>query len=176
LKPKGFHHHLGEENLMMRSTGLWCAVTLLVVLAGCSSPHHGRIGHRSGEAYWDKAKGDIAALINKHVADPQKAKEANAVTEDIVTEIKKSREQNSRYHRELYELNAKYDATPEEFTKLLDAQNNSRMQSAAKILGLRFKLKNLLTAQEWNALSQDLAAYGNRYYGKGRDRPSTTSY
>ena len=152
---------------MMRSTGLWCAVTLSVVLAGCSSPHHGRMGHGSGEAYWDKAKGDIASLINKHVADPQKAKEANAVTEDIVAEIKTSRKQNSRYHRELYELNAKYDATPEEFTRILDAQSNSRMQSAAKILGLRFKLKNLLTAQEWNALSQDLAAYGNRYYGKG---------
>jgi hypothetical protein len=93
-----------------------------------------------------------------------------------VTEIKKSREQNSRYHRELYELNAKYDATPEEFTKILDAQNNSRMQSAAKILGLRFKLKNLLTTQEWNALSQDLAAYGNRYYGKGDDHAGKSGY
>ena len=161
---------------MMRSTGLWCALLFSAILAGCSSPHHDRMGHGSGEAYWDKAKGDISSLINKHVADPQKAKEANAVTEDIVAEIKTSREHNSRYHWELYELNAKYDATPEEFTKILDAQNNSRMQSAAKILGLRFKLKNLLTAQEWNALSQDLAAYGGRYYRKGSDRPGTSGY
>jgi hypothetical protein len=75
-------------------------------------------------------------------------------------------------------LNAKYDAAPEEFTKILDEQNNSRMQSAAKILGLRFKLKGLLTAQEWNALSQDMMAYGDRYYGKGKggDQPRTSGY
>ena len=73
---------------MMRSTGLWCAVLFSITIAGCSSPHHSRMGHGSEDAYWDKAKGDIASLINKHVADPQKAKEANAVTEDIVPRSK----------------------------------------------------------------------------------------
>jgi hypothetical protein len=88
------------------------------------------------------------------------------VAEEIVAEIKKSREDGRRYHRHLYDLNANYNAAPEEFTRILDEANNSRMQSAGRILGLRFKLKNLLTPQEWTALSQDLKAYGNRYYGQ----------
>ena len=150
---------------MTRLSVLLCAAVLSLVLTGCSSPHYGR-GHGTGEAYWDKAKSDIASLVKKHVADPEKAKAANDVAEEIVAELKKSREQNRQYHRRLYELNAQYDATPEEFTKILDEANNTRMQSASRILGLRFKLKSLLTAQEWNALSQDLKAYGNRYYGK----------
>ncbi|HJR78289.1 MAG TPA: hypothetical protein VJ805_15020 [Nitrospiraceae bacterium] len=154
------------RNHMIRLNWMWCAVVLSALLAGCSSPHHGRMGHGAGEVYWDKAKSDMAALIKKHVADPERAKEANKVTEDIVAEIRKSRDQHRQYHRHLYELNAKYDATPEEFTKILDEANHSRMQSASRILGLRFKLKSLLTAQEWTALSQDMMAYGDRYYGK----------
>ena len=151
---------------MIRLNRFWCTAILSLLLAGCTAPHHGRMGHGSGEAYWDKAKNDVASLIKKHVADPEKARDANQIAEEIVAELKKSREQTRQYHRQLYELNANYDAPPEEFTKILDEANHSRMQSASRILGLRFKLKNLLTAQEWNALSQDMMAYGNRYYGK----------
>jgi Tfp pilus assembly protein FimV len=147
---------------MIRLNWVWCAAVFCALMAGCSSPHYGRM-HGTGDTYWDKAKSDMAALIKKHVADPERAKEANKVTEDIVAELRKSRDQTRQYHRQLYELNAKYDATPEEFTKILDEANHSRMQSASRILGLRFKLKNLLTAQEWNALSQDMMAYASRY-------------
>ena len=56
--------------------------------------------------------------------------------------------------------------SPEEFTKILDELNNDRMRSAAKILGLRFKMKSLLTAEEWTALSEELKRYGSRYYGR----------
>ena len=161
---------------MTRSNSLWCTLVLTLILAGCSSPHYGRMGHGSGDSYWDRDKGDIASLIKKHVADPQKATAADEVTEEIVAELRKSRVQSRQHHRQLYELNAKYDATPEEFTKILDEANHSRMQSAGRILGLRFKLKSLLTAQEWNALSQDLADYGNRYYGKGVDQSRMSGY
>jgi hypothetical protein len=43
----------------------------------------------------------------------------------------------------LYQLNTKYEATPEDFTKLLDELNTARMRTAAMILGLRFKMKAL---------------------------------
>ena len=45
------------------------------------------------------------------------------------------------------------------------------MRSSAKILGLRFKMKGLLTAQEWAGLSEELQNYGSRYYGKQIRRP-----
>jgi hypothetical protein len=63
----------------------------------------------------------------------------------------------------LYELNANYEATPEEFTKVLDDAYNQRMQSATKILALRFKMKELMTVEEWKALSDQRLAYSGRY-------------
>lgn len=148
---------------MTKSTGFWFGMLLCAALVGCSSPHHGGMGHGSSERHWEKAQADIAALVRKHVADPQKAQEARAVTEDIVKEIRESRERSRQYHRQLYELNAKYEATPEEFTTILDDMHNRRMQSATRILGLRFKLKHLLTAQEWDGLSQDMMTHVSHY-------------
>jgi hypothetical protein len=37
------------------------------------------------------------------------------------------------------------------------------MQSSAKVLSLRFKMKNLMTADEWQALSDRMIAYSGRY-------------
>jgi len=72
-------------------------------------------------------------------------------------------EQERAGHRRLYELSANYAATPEEFTRVLDDANNQRMQSAAKILSLRFRMKDLMTAEEWKALSDQMLAYSSRY-------------
>jgi hypothetical protein len=91
---------------------------------------------------------------------------------EIVTELKASRENERAGHRRLYELSANYAATPEEFTKVLDDANNLRMQSAAKILSLRFRMKDLMTAEEWKALSDQMLAYSSRYkHSESAPRP-----
>jgi hypothetical protein len=63
-------------------------------------------------------------------------------------------------------LNADYDAKPEQFTKILDDMSNARMASATKILGLRFKMRALLTAQEWNELTGAMDKTRKRYQPK----------
>ncbi len=141
---------------------------LLVVFTGCSSHHQGNYSRAQGD-YWNKAGQDVSGLVEKHVHDPEKVKQVNVVMGEIITEIKSAREQHRQYHRALYELNANYAASPDEFTHILDELNNSRMRSSAKILGLRFKMKGLLTAQEWAGLSEELQNYGSRYYGKKTD-------
>ena len=77
---------------------------------------------------------------------------------EIVAELKAIRDQEGAGHRRLYELNANYEATPEELTKVLDDSYSQRMQSATKILALRFKMKELMTVEEWKALSDRLLA------------------
>jgi len=148
-------------------------VVLLAVLAtgltGCSSHHHGSYGHGKGDYYWSKASQDVTGLVEKHLKNPETAKQVNVVMGEMITEIKSAREQHRQSHRALYELNANYTATPEEFTKILDDLNNNRMRSSARMLSLRFKMKALLTAEEWTGLSDELKRYGSRYYGKGAD-------
>ena len=140
----------------------------VLALAGCSSyHHHGMAGEEKGDAYWQKGQQDMASLIDRTVKDQGKAAQVKAVVNDIVAELKVSREAARAGHRRLYELNANYVATPEEFTKILDDSNNQRMQSAAKILSLRFKMKELMTVEEWKALSDQMLAYSSRYQHGG---------
>lgn len=131
--------------------------------AGCGR-HYGR---GDADAMGDRALKEMSALIDKTVQDPEKAKRAQAIVVEIVEEVKQSYRQNRQSHRRLYDLNANYEAAPEDFTKILDDMNNARMRSATKILGLRFKLKELLTAQEWKALTDEMNHTRNRYRHDG---------
>lgn len=121
------------------------------------------MGDGKTDAYWQKGKQDMEGLINRTVKDPDKAAQVNALVGEIVSELKASREQERAYHRELYTLNASYTATPDEFTKILDEANDKRMQSSVKVLNLRFKMKDLMTADEWKALSDKMLSYSSRY-------------
>jgi len=143
---------------------VWSFVAMWA-LAGCSSyhHHHGMMEGGKGDVYWQKGQKDMEALIGRTVKDPDKAKQVNAIVEEIVNELKASREQERAYHRQLYTLNASYTATPEDFTKILDDANHQRMRSSAKILGLRFKMKDLMTADEWKALSDQMLSYSSKY-------------
>jgi len=144
----------------------WMVLSMVGMLAlgGCSSHrHHGMMESGKSDAYWQKGQQDMAGLIDRTVKDPAKATEVKALVGEIVTELKTSREQERAYHRQLYTLNASYTASPEEFTKILDEANNQRMKTSAKILGLRFKMKELMTADEWKGLSDQMLSYSSRY-------------
>ncbi len=149
---------------MKRVYGYVLGLLVVLALAGCSSHrHHGMAGEGKSDAYWQKGQQDMAALIDRTVTDQAKAGQVKSIVGEIVTELKASREQDRAGHRRLYELNANYAATPEEFTKALDDANNRRMQSASKILSLRFRMKDLMTAEEWKAVSDQMLAYSSRY-------------
>ena len=136
----------------------------VLALAGCSSHHHlGMASEGKGDAYSQKGQQDMASLIDRTVKDQGKAEQVKLIVNDIVAELKASREQERAGHRRMYEMNANYAATPEEFTKILDEVNNLRMQSATKVLALRFKMKELMTVDEWKALSDQMLAYSGRY-------------
>ena len=134
----------------------------VLALAGCSShQHHGMASEGPGDAYWQKGQQDMASLIDRTVKDQGKAEPVKSIVDDIVAELKASREQERAGHHRLYELNANYAATPEEFIKVLDDAYNQRMQSATKILVFRFKMKELMTVEEWKALSDQMLAYSS---------------
>lgn len=146
--------------------------------AGCGShhgrPHHGAMPYGAsamgpaGHTSLEKGKQEVAALIDKTIQDPAKAKRVKDLAQEIMNEVTASTEQSRAGHQQLYALNARYDATPEEFTKILDTINNHRMQHAARIMQLRFEMKDALTEQEWKALTDALNGYRGQYHhGKG---------
>lgn len=144
----------------------WMVLSMVGMLAlgGCSSHHHhGMMESGKSDAYWQKGQQDMAGLIDRTVKDPAKATQVKAIIGEIVTELKAGREQERAAHRQLYALSANYTATPEEFTKVMDEANNQRMKTSTKILGLRFKMKDLMTAEEWKSLSDQMLSYSSKY-------------
>jgi hypothetical protein len=132
------------------------AWALFFAVGGCSSPHHHGMMDDKGDRYW-QGQQELASLIDQTVKDPQKAQEVKKLAAEIVTELKTGREQEHAYHRQLHVLNSSYTATPEEFMKIIDEGNHQRMRTAAKILSLRFKMKDQMTADEWQVLSDSHA-------------------
>lgn len=145
----------------VRWIGLLSAV-VIVTLAGCGG-HHGY--QRDSSAAVERGTKEMNDLIDQSVKDPNKASRVKALAKEIVDEAKQSHDQRRDAHRKLYELNGNYNAPPEEFMKILDDINNAHMRSATKILGLRFKIKEQVTPEEWRALTEGMKKYGDRYVG-----------
>ena len=136
-------------------------VAITVGMAGCVRPYGMGSGYR--EAALERGIAEMNELVSQTVKDPEKAKQIQAIFTGVITEAQQSLKQSREYHQKLFALNASYDATPEQFGKILDDLNNARMASAAKILGMRFKIKSMLTAQEWKELTDEMNKARSRY-------------
>jgi len=150
---------------MTRNVLTICAVIAIVTALACSRPHHGMVEHGSGETATERGITKMEDLIDKTVKDPDRAKKVKAAVKDIVDEVKQSTKQKRETHRRLYELNADYNAVPEDFLKILDESTNQSMQSASRILAERFKIKQMLGPDEWKGLTEGMRRYGSRYWG-----------
>jgi hypothetical protein len=136
---------------------------LLVTLAGCGR-HHGY--QRDGSAAVERGTQQMNELIDQSVKNPEKANRVKGLAKEIVDEAMESSQHRREARRKLYEINADYNAPPEAFTKILDEMNNAHMWSATKILGLRFKIREQLTPEEWQSLTERMKKYGDRYAGE----------
>ncbi|WP_447978627.1 hypothetical protein [Candidatus Nitrospira bockiana] len=138
------------------------AVALLLSLPACAR-HYGYGHHRDSRTSMERGMKEMSDLIDRTVKDPAKAQQVKALTKQIADEASASIRERREAHRKLYDLNENYHASPEEFMKILDDSHNNSMRSASKILNLRFQIKDLLTPDEWKALTDDMRTYANRY-------------
>ena len=124
----------------------------LLTTAGCTRYHHERPGV-AGEPTLQEVVPEVKHLVEQNVKDPEKATQVQAMVQDIAKEVRKSNQEVRGFHEQLASLNADYNAKPDQFLKILDGLNNTRMESAMKILTMRFKIKELLSAEEWKNLN-----------------------
>lgn len=154
---------------MTARRSLMVALGLLLVTAGCTGHHGAGYGGR-GHAM-EKGAAEMKAIVEETVKDPDKAKRVQAIMEDMMNDVRELYKQDREFHRKLYDLNADYNATPEQFTKILDDLNNNRMRASMAILGKRFQMKETLSAEEWKALTDGMEKARSRYR-HGRDGDS----
>ncbi len=151
---------------------------LFLPLIGLGCSHHHHMGHhgKGGKQYaLTQAQGEIKALIARTVKDPGRAQEIEQVMEAITQEVGQVGVQQRKGHQALYTLNENYHATPEEFLKVLDEMNSRRLKSGGKILSLRFKMKEKMSEQEWQELTDGMKEMRNRYRSHGKGHPTSGS-
>lgn len=147
---------------------VWVAGVLTT--AGCTGHHGQGYGHgmkmHSTEAVVERGIAETNALVDQTVKDPEKAKQAKAILQEIVAEVRNSTQISRALHERMAVMNADYDAKKEQFATVLDGMSQAKMASANKILDLRFKMRALLTAQEWNELTGAMDKTHKRYAPK----------
>ncbi len=152
----------------------------LVGMVGCAGPpgyRHGAGDGMAGHTSLERGKQEMAGLIDKTIKDPSKAQRVKALSEQIMSEAVSSTQRSRASHEQLYALNMRYDATRDEFAKILEDLHQNRMSSAARILALRFEMKDALTAEEWSALTTAMNEYRGKYHhGRGAATGASGGY
>ena len=125
-------------------------VVIALLTAACATPHRMR-AHHADEMRFSAEKGvkQVMEVVEQNVQDPEKVKRIKARLSDIAEEVRHSYKTTRAYHRRLYELNA------------------NRMRTGARILRMRFDIKEMLTAQEWAVLNEGFKALRSRYQHRG---------
>ena len=127
----------------------------------------------AGHTSLERGKQEMSSLIDKTIKDPAKAQRVKNLSEQIMQEAVSSTDRSRAAHEQLYALNVRYDATREEFAKILDSLHETRAGSAAKILDLRFQMKDTLTPDEWAAMTAAMNDYRGKYH-RGKGAPAGT--
>ena len=98
---------------------------------------------------------DLNKRVKAEISDKQVRKEVNALVKQINTDVAAYRKGMEAYAREGMSLNVEYDAEHERFETLVDRIVGSREGIQRKLLYDRYKLVDLLTEEQWNAVFAD---------------------
>jgi uncharacterized coiled-coil DUF342 family protein len=107
----------------------------------------------------------VKKLIDETVKDPNRAKQVEGILQELIAEVKKTNEETRGFHEQLNALNSDYDAKREQFEKVVSQLNNTRSERAQKIIDMRFKIRDLLTAEEWKDLNEKMLKLRTRHEG-----------
>src|SRR2546425_13041469 len=74
-------------------------VATTLVVGGCARHHGYGTGSSYREAALERGLAETNELVDRTVKDPEKAKQAKAIVQDIVNEVKQSFKKTSDYHQ-----------------------------------------------------------------------------
>jgi hypothetical protein len=99
---------------------------------------------------------EVSRLVQETVKEPSRAQQVEGLLQDLIKEVRKTNQETRGFHEQLNVLNADYDAPRDKFEQVVKELNQTRADSAARILDMRFKIRSLMTAQEWKDLNDKM--------------------
>jgi len=110
-----------------------------------------------GGASVDLSIMNIAKPVKQYVLDEVKAKEIIAINKAMMSEAAAVEKEIATAKKELVKLNGSRLTPPAEFNAAFAALERKRADARQRILDLRFKMKELMTAAEWNSVYAAIA-------------------
>lgn len=126
----------------------WWVVALALALAGCFSKHLTPEQQAQADFQADEAQ------IRKVVADPTRADQLVALTNEYQQQMHESAGIVNDYRAKLTALNADYEATREDFEALFSQQDAYREAFLRKAAARREQMAALTTDAQWEELDK----------------------
>jgi hypothetical protein len=127
--------------------GMLIALVTFVVMFGCS---HRTVGEPEAR---QKMVNDIRERLSG-IPEPERRAQGFELLDTMEQGLAELNRTVEQYAAEAKQLNADYDATREDFNRLMVKFNTSRKSLQQQILTAHFGIKALTTPQEWAALAK----------------------
>ena len=98
---------------------------------------------------------DISKPVKQHVQDEARMKRILAINEAMLKEEAKLAENISKTRKSMAKLNRNRSTSGDELQAVFIAVEQKRTEAREKILDGRFKMKALMTAEEWSKVFAD---------------------
>jgi len=112
------------------------------------------------------SQADVKDLVHKEISDPVRADKVVALMEQMDAEISDQMNAKVEFRKYFAKLNTDYYATPEQFEQYFESTREAQGKNRARIMETYFKIKDLTTPQEWEALSKPDMQYFTDYLQK----------
>jgi hypothetical protein len=98
------------------------------------------------------SQADVKDLVHKEISDPVRADKVVALMEQMNAEISDQMNAKVEFRKDFAKLNTDYYATPEQFEQFMESTREAQDKNRARIMETYFRIKDLTTPQEWEAL------------------------
>ncbi|MCC6335771.1 MAG: hypothetical protein IT380_17480 [Myxococcales bacterium] len=125
-----------------------CAALALLLILGCAKPPP------PPEQTLADALEHLEQTVREDVADERRRDAVLAVTGQVYELALASATRERAWATRLREANRRYDTTPDELEALVSQWREERRQDLDRLIALRIRLADLLTAEEWERLAK----------------------
>lgn len=123
---------------------------------GSAPSPHGRMGAARSRPDMEAIVPEVKKMVEDTVKDQNRAQQVETILQDLVKEVRIANQETRGFHEQLNALNANYEAKREQFERIVKDLQDTRAERASKILDMRFRIRELMTAQEWKDLTDKI--------------------
>ncbi len=122
---------------------------VLILMPGCSKKKKQASESLPGQEWLT----DMRARVEKTITDPGKKSEFMGLLGQEERALRELHEDAGKFFSDIKATDRNYNSTPEDFKKLFAEYNAKRKQHRDQSIEVRFKMRALVTAKEWEKIA-----------------------